>query len=47
MNGAALRFWILESGSHETKALRALTRAREDLAASTVALANQLRAERA
>src|SRR3984957_5296519 len=39
------RFRILEPDSDQTKALRALTRAREDLVASKVALANQLRAE--
>ncbi len=39
------RFGILEPDSDETKALRAPTRAREDLVASKVALANQLRAE--
>jgi transposase len=39
------RFRILEPDSDETKALRALTRAREDLVTSKVALANQLRAE--
>ena len=35
----------LEPDSDQTKALRALTRAREDLVAARVALANQLRAE--
>lgn len=39
------RFRILEPDSDQTKALRALVRAREDLVASKVALANQLRAE--
>jgi transposase len=39
------RFRLLEPDSDETKALRALTRAREDLVAARVALANQLRAE--
>jgi transposase len=39
------RFRILEPDSDQTKALRALTRAREDLVASKVALTNQLRAE--
>ena len=39
------RFRMLEPDSDQTKALRALTRAREDLVASKVALANQLRAE--
>jgi transposase len=39
------RFRILEPDCDETKALRALTRAREDLVAAKVALANQLRAE--
>ncbi len=41
----AHRFRVLEPDSDETKALRALTRAREDLVAARVALANQLRAE--
>jgi transposase len=41
----AHRFRILEPDSDETKALRALTRAREDLVSARVALANQLRAE--
>jgi transposase len=39
------RFRLLEPDSDETKALRALVRAREDLVAARVALANQLRAE--
>jgi len=39
------RFRILEPDSDETKAIRALTRAREDLVAARVALGNQLRAE--
>jgi transposase len=39
------RFRLLEPDSDETKALRALTRAREDLVTARVALANQLRAE--
>src|ERR1700694_3145944 len=39
------RFRVLEPDSDETKALRALTRAREDLVRSRVALSNQLRAE--
>jgi transposase len=39
------RFRILEPDSDATKALRALTRAREDLVGARVALANQLRAE--
>lgn len=39
------RFRILEPDSDQTKALRALTRAREDLVSSKVALANELRAE--
>jgi transposase len=39
------RFRVLAPDSDETKALRALTRAREDLVQSRVALANQLRAE--
>jgi transposase len=39
------RFRVLESDSDETKALRALTRAREDLVGTRTALANQLRAE--
>jgi transposase len=41
----AHRFRILEPDSDQTKALRALTRAREDLVAARVAMANQLRAE--
>lgn len=41
----AHRFRILEPDSDQTKALRALTRAREDLVGARVALANQLRAE--
>jgi transposase len=39
------RFRVLEPDSDQTKALRALTRSREDLVAARVALANQLRAE--
>ena len=39
------RFRVLEPDSDETKALCALTRAREDLVAARVAMANQLRAE--
>jgi transposase len=39
------RFRLLEPDSDETKAIRALTRAREDLVTARVALANQLRAE--
>jgi transposase len=39
------RFRVLEPDSDETKALRALTRAREDLVHARVALSNQLRAE--
>ena len=39
------RFRLLEPDSDETKALRALVRAREDLVGARVALANQLRAE--
>jgi transposase len=39
------RFRALVPDSDETKALRALTRAREDLVGSRVALANRLRAE--
>ena len=35
----------MEPDCDQTKALRALTRAREDLVAARVALANQLRAE--
>jgi len=38
------RFRVLEADRDETKALRALTRAREDLVGARVALANQLRA---
>lgn len=41
----AHRFRPLEPDRDETKALRALTRAREDLVATRVGLANQLRAE--
>ena len=41
----AYRFRLLEPDSNQTKALRALTRSREDLVAARVALANQLRAE--
>jgi transposase len=41
----AHRFRILEPDTDQTKALRALTRAREDLVAARVAMANQLRAE--
>ena len=41
----AHRFRVLCPDADETKALRALTRAREDLVATRVALANQLRAE--
>jgi transposase len=41
----AHRFRLLEPDSDQTKALRALTRAREDLVAARVALGNQLRAE--
>jgi transposase len=41
----AHRFRVLEPDSDETKAIRALTRAREDLVTARVALANQLRAE--
>jgi transposase len=41
----AHRFRVLEPDSDETKALRALTRAREDLVMARVALCNQLRAE--
>ncbi len=41
----AHRFRVLEPDSDETNALKALTRAREDLVAARVALANQLRAE--
>ena len=39
------RFRVLEPDSDEMKALRALTRAREDLVQARVALSNQLRAE--
>jgi transposase len=39
------RFRVLEPDSDHTKALRALTRAREDLVHARVALSNQLRAE--
>jgi transposase len=39
------RFRVLEPDSDQTKALRALTRAREDLAQAKVALTHQLRAE--
>jgi transposase len=39
------RFRVLEPDRDETKALRALTRAREDLVAAKVAFANQLRAQ--
>jgi transposase len=39
------RFRVLEPDSDQTKALRALTRAREDLVGTKVALSNQLRAE--
>jgi transposase len=39
------RFRILEPDGDQTKALRALTRAREDLVAARVAMANQLRSE--
>jgi transposase len=39
------RFRLLEPDRDDTKALRAMTRAREDLVAARVALANQLRAE--
>src|SRR5438067_1564716 len=39
------RFRVLEPDTDETKALRALTRAREDLVQTRVALTNQLRAE--
>jgi transposase len=41
----AHRFRVLEPDRDETKALRALTRAREDLVGARVALANQLRSE--
>ena len=39
------RFRVLEPDSDQTKALQALTRAREDLVHARVALSNQLRAE--
>jgi transposase len=39
------RFRVLEPDTDQTKALRALTRGREDLVQTRVALANQLRAE--
>lgn len=39
------RFRVLEPDSDQTKALRALTRGREDLVQARVALCNQLRAE--
>src|SRR5205809_7363656 len=39
------RFRVLEPDSDETKALRALTRAREDLVHAKVALTNQLRSQ--
>src|SRR5450432_2425821 len=39
------RFRVLEPDSDQTKALKALTRAREDLVHARVALSNQLRAE--
>jgi transposase len=39
------RFRILEPDSDQTKALRALTRSREDLVTARVAMGNQLRAE--
>jgi transposase len=39
------RFRVLEPDSDQTKALRALTRGREDLVHARVALSNQLRAE--
>jgi transposase len=41
----AHRFRALEPDRDDTKALRAMTRAREDLVAARVALANQLRAQ--
>jgi len=41
----AHRFRVLVADSDDTKALRALSRAREDLVQARVALANQLRAE--
>src|SRR5450755_1175367 len=39
------RFRVLEPDSDQTKALRALTRGREDLVSARTALSNQLRAE--
>ena len=39
------RFRVLEPDSDQTKALKALTRAREDLVTARTALVNQLRAE--
>src|SRR5205807_7414887 len=39
------RFRVLEPNSDQTKALRALSRAREDLVGARVALTNQLRSE--
>lgn len=39
------RCWLLEPDSDQTKALGALTRAREDLVSARVALASQLRVE--
>src|SRR6202044_724677 len=39
------RFRVLEPDSDQTKALRALTRARQDLVHTKVAVANQLRSE--
>jgi transposase len=39
------RFRVLEPDSEQTKALRAMTRAREDLVQARVALCNQLRSE--
>src|SRR4030081_898116 len=39
------RFRVLEPDSDQTKAIRALTRAREDLVGTRTALSNQLRAE--
>src|SRR5213080_2027085 len=39
------RFRVLEPDSDQTKALRALTRAREDLVATRTGIVNQLRAE--
>ena len=39
------RFRVLEPDGDETKALRALTRAREDLVGTRIAVGNQLRAE--